>query len=126
MVDGIWDVEVVEVVPVVEVGMDEEEQGEIAVVSGPEADAPVAAVMVKVAAAGLGIVVSWEVVVAVVVMRSYLSSSILDFNTWRWYSMLLTSALPAPVPAWFLRLLLASFGDRTLEEPIARWVMKAL
>lgn len=33
--------------------------------------------------------------------------------------MLLTSDLLAPVPAWVLRLPLASLSDRTLEGPIA-------
>jgi len=60
------------------------------------------------------------VLVLVLVMRPYFSSSILDFSTWRWYSMLLTSDLPtAPFPVWVLRLLLASFSDRTLVGAIA-------
>lgn len=48
--------------------------------------------------AGLNLMV---VVVVVLVVWPYFSSSILDFNTWRWYSMLLRSALLAPVPARF-------------------------
>lgn len=65
------------------------------------------------------VVVVVVVVLAVEAAWPYFSSSILDWNTWRWYSILLISPLVAPVPARFLRLLLASFSDRTLEEPIA-------
>lgn len=50
------------------------------------------------------------------VVLSYLAaSSILDRSIWRWYSRLLTSALPAVTAA------LTSLSARTLEGIVSRW-----